>query len=211
MSQSAVAPSPLVRSEITGVILAGGRSTRMGGEDKGLIQVGERPLVEHVIRAMRPQVSDLLISANRHLDRYRAFGLTVVTDLVDGNCGPLAGIASAMKVARTTWILAVPCDSPFIGRDLAARLYEASVGDSGDGAVACSAPGRIEPVFALLRRALLPSLLEYLGAGERKVERFYSRHPITTVDFSDEPTMFANLNTPEDVVTASEQLAKRPS
>ncbi len=192
---------PAIRSEITGVVLAGGRATRMGGEDKGLIRVAGRTMVEHVLRAMRPQVSDLLINANRNLDRYRELGVTVVSDFVEGYCGPLAGMASALKVARTRYVMTAPCDSPFLSADLATRLHQALIEDGALIAVADSG-GQLEPVFALLDRSLLPSLLAYLEAGERKIDRWYAQHRMTTVDFSDRPEMFLNLNTPEDIVAA---------
>lgn len=194
---------PRIRSEITGTILAGGRGTRMGGEDKGLLRIGERTMVEHVIRALRPQVSDLFINANRNLEQYRAFGLTVVTDFIDGYCGPLAGVASAMKVARTPWLLVVPCDSPFICASLARRLHTAAIAENAEIAVARSTPDQLEPVFALIQRALLPSLLDYLQAGDRKVDRWYAQHLMTTVEFSDFPAMFLNVNTPDQVRAAN--------
>lgn len=199
---------PVVRSEITGVVLAGGRATRMGGEDKGLLRVAGRPMVEHVLRALRPQVSDLLINANRNLERYREFGVTVVSDFIEGYCGPLAGMASAMKVARTAYVLTAPCDSPFLSEDLAARLHRGLVRDGARIAVADSGE-RLEPVFALLDRTLLPSLLAYLDAGERKIDRWYAQHPMTRVDFSDEPGMFNNLNTPEELAAAEATMQAR--
>lgn len=199
---------PVVRSEITGVVLAGGRATRMGGEDKGLLQVAGRPMVEHVLRALRPQVSDLFINANRNLDRYREFGVTVVSDFIEGYCGPLAGMASAMKVARTAYVLTAPCDSPFLSAALAARLHGGLVRDGALIAVADSGE-RLEPVFALLDRTLLPSLLAYLEAGERKIDRWYAQHPMTRVDFSDEPGMFRNLNTPDELAAAEAMIQAR--
>lgn len=211
MSTQPSTSTPLLRSEITGVILAGGRATRMGGGAKGLVEVGGRTLIEHVIRAVRPQVSDLLINANQDLERHRSFGLTVVTDFIAGYCGPLAGVASAMQVARTPWVLVVPCDAPFVGRSLAARLHEAVSSSRSRGAVACSAPSRVEPMFALLHRDLLPSLLDYLQGGERKVESWYSRNALDRVDCSDDALMFMNLNTQEDVRAAAERLASLAS
>ncbi len=199
---------PVVRSEITGAVLAGGRATRMGGEDKGLLRVAGRPMVEHVLRILRPQVSELLINANRNLERYREFGVTVVSDFIEGYCGPLAGMASAMKVARTAYVLTAPCDSPFLSEDLAARLHRGLVRDGARIAVADSG-ARLEPVFALVDRSLLPSLLAYLESGERKIDRWYAQHPMTRVDFSDEPGMFSNLNTPQELAAAEAMLQAR--
>jgi molybdopterin-guanine dinucleotide biosynthesis protein A len=110
-----------------------------------------------------------------------------------------------MKVARTPWLLVVPCDSPFICSTLASRFYTAAASVSAEIAVAKSAADQLEPVFALIRRALLPSLLAYLEAGDRKIDRWYAQHAMTTVDFSDFPAMFLNVNTPEDVRAANLQ------
>lgn len=195
-----------IRRDITGVILAGGRATRMGGEDKGLIAVAGRALIETVILALRPQVSDLLINANRNLDRYRACGLPVVTDMLEGYCGPLAGMASAMRVAKTPYILSVPCDSPFIAPDLAVRLH-AGLKDNDAAIGVADSGGRLEPVFALIDCNLLESLLAYLESGERKIDRWYALHPMTAVDLSDHAEMFLNLNTPEDLAMAEARLA----
>ncbi len=197
---------PQIRRDITGVILAGGRATRMGGEDKGLIAVAGRTLIETVISALRPQVSDLLINANRNLERYRACGLPVVTDMLEGYCGPLAGIASAMRVAKTPYILSVPCDSPLIAPDLAVRLH-AGIKDNDAAIGVADSGGRLEPVFALIDCNLLQSLLAYLESGERKIDRWYAMHPMTAVDLSDHAEMFLNLNTPEDLAAAEARLA----
>ena len=194
------------RSQISAVILAGGRATRMGGVDKGLIEVRGRPMVEHVIAALRQQAADLFINANRNLDAYRQFGYPVLMDMVDGYCGPLAGMASAMRVAKTPWLLTAPCDSPFVPVDLGARLFQAITKNNAQIAVADSG-GRLEPVFALIDCSLLPSLLDYLDSGERKIDRWYAMHPMVRVDFSDRPETFRNINTPEDVADVERQLA----
>jgi molybdenum cofactor guanylyltransferase len=195
-----------IRSQTTGVILAGGRATRMGGDDKGLIRVSGRTMVEHVVRALRPQVSDLLINANRNQDRYREYGLPVIADYIEGYCGPLAGMASAMKIARTRWLLTAPCDSPFVSEDLAARLH-ARIAETDAQIGVADSGGQLEPVFALIDCALLPSLVAYLQAGDRKIDRWYEQHRLVTVDFSDRPEMFLNLNTPQDLVLAESRLA----
>lgn len=199
-------PSP--RSHIGAVILAGGRATRMGGVDKGLVEVNGRPMVEHVIAALRQQAADLFINANRNLEAYRAFGYPVLMDMVEGYCGPLAGMASAMRVARTPWLLTAPCDSPFIPTDLGVRLFEAAAKGDAQIAVADSG-GRLEPVFALIDCTLLGSLLDYLDSGERKIDLWYARHPMVRVDFSDRPETFLNLNTPEDVAGVERQMAEK--
>ena len=114
-----------VRPPDVAIVLAGGQARRMGGRDKGLLPFAGRPLVEWAIESLAPQVSTLLISANRNLDAYGAYGFPVVADLEQGFQGPLAGILSAMRAARTAWILTLPCDGPQPPPDLGARLAQA--------------------------------------------------------------------------------------
>lgn len=180
---------------ITGVVLAGGRGSRMGGEDKGLVLLNGRPMVEHIIVRLRPQVSEILVSANRNQERYAAFGVRVVPDLIEGYQGPLAGIASGMRTATTSYVVTVPCDSPLIGADLVARLGQALSRERAEVAVAHDG-SRTHPVFLLLERALLPSLTKFLEAGERKIDRWFAQHRVATADFSDCPEAFLNVNDP---------------
>ena len=194
-------------TDITAVILAGGQARRMGGTDKGLIEVNGRPMVDYVACALRPQVNELLISANRHLDEYAALGkCRVISDNHEGFVGPLAGMASAMAYCQTRFLLAVPCDSPLIADDLAQRLYLAL--DKNETDISTVHDGeRLQPVFALLNRALLPSIINYLDAGERKIDKWYESQGFAIADFSDEPNMFLNINTPQERDQLENQLA----
>lgn len=185
------------RREITAVILAGGRARRMGGKDKGLIQLDGRPMVAHVMAALRPQVGELMINANRNLDRYAEFGYRVITDAVGDFSGPLAGVASALQSSRTRYILTVPCDSPLMPDDLVARLY--STLRSRDAEIAVAHDGeRMQPVFSLLPRNLADSLLGFLAEGERRIDRWFTYHKTVTADFSDKADTFLNVNTDEE-------------
>ena len=182
----------------TGVILAGGRATRMGGRDKGLLQLAGKPMVEWVMAALKPQVADIIINANRNLDAYAAYGYRVVSDKLHGFCGPLAGIASSMESASTPYIVTTPCDSPLVPLDLAHRLYQALHVNRAEISVAHNGE-RLQPVFALLTCTLSNSLLNYLEAGERKIDTWYSRHKLAIVDFSDSVDAFININTPAEI------------
>jgi molybdopterin-guanine dinucleotide biosynthesis protein A len=182
---------------ITGVILAGGAARRLGGQDKGLWPFAGRPLIEWVIAALAPQVDTLLISANRNLEHYAAYGLPVVADLAPGFQGPLAGVRSAMQAARTDWIVTLPCDGPYPAPDLVARLVQALRDQGADLAVATDGR-RMQPVHALLPVALAADLDAFLGTGERKPTLWYARHRIALADLSERLGCFANLNTPED-------------
>jgi molybdopterin-guanine dinucleotide biosynthesis protein A len=189
----------------TGVILAGGRATRMGGRDKGLLQLAGKPMVEWVMATLKPQVADIIINANRNLDTYAAYGYRVVSDKLHGFCGPLAGIASSMESASTPYIVTTPCDSPLVPLDLAHRLYQALHINRAEISVAHNGE-RLQPVFALLTCTLSSSLLDYLAAGERKVDTWYSRHKLAIVDFSDSTDAFININTPAEIQAVESRL-----
>lgn len=197
--------SPATRSSVTGVILAGGRAQRMGGRDKGLLPVAGKPMIARVIARLKPQVASLVINANRSQEAYAAYGHPVVPDLLEGYCGPLAGMASAMRAAPTAYILSVPCDSPFVPVDLLQRLGRALEEDAAEIAVAHNG-ARMQPVFALVACGLLPSLLGFLEAGERKIDRWYATRRTAVADFSDQPEAFLNLNTPEDIEAVEARL-----
>lgn len=188
------APAP--RPPITGLVLAGGASRRMGGVDKGLLPLSGRPLVEWVLSRIRPQVDAVLISANRNEAAYAAFGHPVLRDLIPGFPGPLAGILRGLESAPTDLVLVVPCDTPFLPDDLTARLADAL----GDGALAVPvAGGRPQNAICLLKRDLAPDLAAFLAEGGRGVEAWQRRHRRVLVDFEDEASFFANLNSPDDL------------
>ncbi|MCG8324823.1 MAG: molybdenum cofactor guanylyltransferase [Thiotrichales bacterium] len=191
--------SPIVNNEITAVILAGGRARRMGGEDKGLIKLNGRPMLEYIIEALQSQAGRLIINANRNISRYREYGIPVVQDETADFQGPLAGIASAMRISTGSYLLTVPCDSPYLPQDLGNRLGTALIDHAADISVANNGE-RLQPVFALLKTALLDSLENYLQRGERKIDLWYKQHRIIEVDFSDNPEAFLNINTPEDIL-----------
>lgn len=184
-------------TEVTGVILAGGRGRRMGGLDKGLLHFRGRPLVAWVLDALAPQVGAILINANRHFDRYGALGHPVVSDPAPDFQGPLAGLLGAMRAARTPWVLTLPCDNPMPPRDLRTRLARALVATGGELAVA-RVGGRLQPVYLLAGVGLAASLDAFLAGGERRAERWLTGHRLAVADFDDRPEGFLNLNTPDD-------------
>ena len=184
-------------SDITGIILAGGRGTRMGGRDKGLVALAERPLVAHVVDRLRPQVETIVISANRNRERYADLGYPVVADATTDFSGPLAGIAGAGAAAQTAWLLVTPCDTPHLPADLAERLLAACVAQHRPLAVAHDG-ARLQPLFLLLQRGLLVDLDAFLTGGGRAVYRWLDSQQPAQADFSDCPAAFGNLNAPAD-------------
>jgi molybdopterin-guanine dinucleotide biosynthesis protein A len=189
---------------ITGLILAGGAGRRMGGADKGLLPYMGRPLVAHVIERLAPQVDRLMISANRNIEDYRAFGYPVLLDgpgYATGDYpGPLAGLAAGLAACPTPWLLACPCDCPALPPDLAARLLAAVTAGGGAALAVATVEGRIQPTFQLCRRESLPSLNAFLAAGNRRVGGWCREMAAIEVPFPDHGA-FANINSPEDLAT----------
>jgi molybdenum cofactor guanylyltransferase len=191
------------RTGTTGLVLAGGRGSRMGGVDKGLQELGGRPLVAHAIERLAPQVATVVIAANRHLDDYARFGAAVRADDDASFAGPLAGLATAFAHLDTEWLVTVPCDSPLLPLDLVARLGAAvdAAGERYRAAVACTIEDREllrHGVCALVHRSLGPSLFAYLAAGERRVERWLLAQAAVDVVFDDREA-FVNVNTPDEL------------
>jgi molybdenum cofactor guanylyltransferase len=150
-----------------------------------------------VIEALVPQISRILINANRNRMTYATYGYPVITDEFDGFQGPLAGFVSAMAAVTTPWITTLPCDGPFPAPDLVERLCAALAGQDAEIAVATDG-NRVQPVYALLPVALAPSLREFLASGERKIDRWYARHQVALADLGDRPKGFININTAAD-------------
>ena len=199
------------REAVTAVILAGGRGSRMGGVDKGLVEIAGRPMVEHVLAAVEPQAAAVVINANRSNELYGRYGHPVIADRLDGFQGPLAGMASALASAGTEFVLAVPCDSPLVTRALGPRLHAALEGKNANVAVAHDGE-RMHPVFVLLRRAARPGLEDFLTRGERKIDRWFAEEATVVVDFSDLPEMFLNVNREADRSRLESRLASaRPA
>lgn len=187
------------RTEITGLILAGGRGRRMGGRDKGLLPLGGRRLIEQVVAQLKPQVGALLINANRHLDAYSTLGYPVVADSGDDDyMGPLAGFLAGVRALRTPYLLTVPCDGPRLSTDFAQRLARAMLLTGADVAVAASGQ-RLQPVYTLMSRSIERSLQAALQDDRRKVEDWIRANRWIAVDFRDSPQQFTNINTLDDL------------
>jgi molybdopterin-guanine dinucleotide biosynthesis protein A len=185
----------------TGVVLAGGRGTRMQYADKGLLPFAGRPLAARVLDALRPQVARLLISANRNLERYAALGVPVVPDTIPGFQGPLAGMLAGLRHAGTDWVLFAPCDALYLPENLAQRLHAAL---PANGTSAYAAAGSSNAMYAccLLHRSLAGEIETALLDGRRSVRDFLAACGAIAVDFPDWPRHLRNANTPDDLVRA---------
>lgn len=180
--------------QVTAVILAGGRGMRMGGLDKGLLDYQGKTMVAHVLERIKPQVSQVIINANRNLQTYQQLGLPVATDNNSLFDGPLAGFQAGLKYTETDWLLTVPCDSPHLPLDLCEQLSQAVNHSNALMAIARSASGD-HPVFCLFHRSLSADLDAFLIDGQRRVSSWQARHIPVFVDFEDEQA-FTNINHP---------------
>lgn len=185
---------------ISALILSGGRATRMGGVDKGLVQFLQKPLIQHVIERLAPQVDEILINANREINQYQTLGYAVLEDDIENFAGPLAGFSLGLQHAKYDYLLTVPCDSPFLPLNLSQRLMAALLEHEADIAVATS-NGNTHPVFCLCKKSVCHSLAAYLELGERRVSAWQKKQKYIEVDFGDYNDAFVNLNTLEDLAT----------
>ena len=187
-------------NRITGLILAGGRGSRMGGVDKGLQPFRGAPMVMHAIMRLSPQVGTIIINANQNLGPYEGFGLPVWPDQLSGFEGPLAGLQTGLSHCETEYLVTAPCDSPFLPEDLVARLGAALSGGA-DLAVAVTGEGETRqphPVFCLMKASVLPHLTAFLQDGGRKIEKWYRSLDFVEVHFPDEAA-FRNINTLDEL------------
>lgn len=191
----------LARAQSVGaVVLAGGRARRFGGQDKGLILLGGKPLAGWVICRLRPQVDSLVLSANRNLEAYATLG-RVVIDEIPGQPGPLAGIHAGAKGLDCAWVLAVPCDAPFLPPDLVSRLHTGAL-DAGVDAVYAADERQAHYTVLLLRRPLTAGIPAFLAAGGRRVQDWLAQLKARPVLFRDDPYAFFNINTPAALALA---------
>jgi molybdopterin-guanine dinucleotide biosynthesis protein A len=196
-------------TDVTALVLAGGLGRRMGGEDKGLVDLAGRPMIEFVLDALRPQVGRVLINANRNLERYAAYGHTVVADRHQGFLGPLAGVLSGLEESGSRYLLTAPCDAPLVAGDLATRLRRVCVESGADLAVASDGK-RLQPVFMLLDGQVRPGLEAFLAGGGRKIDVWFQSLNCAVADLSDRPECFININDPDQRQRAEALLLSHP-
>ena len=189
-----------MQSSVTGLILAGGKGSRMGGVDKGLQAFRGKRLVDHVYERLAPQVGGIIINANQNHEEYKTFGVRVVSDAIGGYAGPLAGLHAGLSVSKRPFLASVPCDSPFLPLDLIERLYQ-RIDETGAELAVAKTGEQPHPVFSLMRRGVLDHLTDFLKDGGRKIDAWYATLNVVEVAFNDEPEAFSNINTREELHT----------
>lgn len=192
----------ITTADITGIILAGGRGSRMGGSDKGLQNFRGMPMAMQTLLRLSPQVGELMINANRNLSAYESFGVPVWPDSMPDYAGPLAGFLTGLERCETPYLLTVPCDTPLFPLDLAQRLAQALESEGAEIAMAAAREEdgqlRTQPVFCLLKRELMESLVRFTQGGGRKIDAWTAQHRTAVVPFDqpgDAPQAFFNANT----------------
>jgi molybdopterin-guanine dinucleotide biosynthesis protein A len=189
------------RQDITGLILAGGRGSRMGGVDKGLETHLGVPLAMHALLRLSPQVGHMMINANRNLGAYEAMGVPVWPDSIPDYAGPLAGFLTGLERCETPYLVTVPCDSPQFPEDLVERLALGLEAEGAEIAIAATREeGRLQvhPVFCLMQASLMESLMRFTAGGQRKIDRWTTLHRVVEVVF-DDADAFVNANTPAEL------------
>ncbi|WKT00087.1 molybdenum cofactor guanylyltransferase MobA [Gallibacterium salpingitidis] len=186
-----------MNENITAVILCGGKAQRMNGADKGLQLLMQKPLYQWVYQAIAPQVSEVIINANRSIEQYAKSQLPVITDQLTGFLGPLSGMLTGLQHAKSDWVLFVPCDTPYLPVNLveklaAARLTNTQVVYATDGK-------REHPTCCLLHRSLIPALSTYLQQGHRRVLGFLQQQAYQTANFADQKNSFININSVDEL------------
>ena len=189
------------KQDITAVILAGGRSSRMGGSDKGLQNFHGTPMALHALLRIGSQVGYSIVNANRNLSAYESFGADVWPDGSDDFSGPLSGFVVGLERCETPYLLTAPCDTPFFPQDLAPRLWHGLTMADADIAMAAQA-GHTQPVFCLIKHEMLETLLGFMKSGGRKIDAWTATQKTVIVHFDevgDDPKAFANANTLEEL------------
>lgn len=184
-------------------MLAGGKASRMGGQNKGLIKLAGKTLIEHVMDRLDPQLTNRFISANEAISEYESLGYPVVQDVIPGQLGPLAGIYTTMQVAKKDWLLVVPCDVPLLPLDYAERML------NHDGSVKAYVAfdgERQHSGCCLLHHSLQADLQQALEQNHLAVHHFLTEHDAQQVDFSDHCQAFININTPEQLEALEENV-----
>ncbi|MEJ6005405.1 molybdenum cofactor guanylyltransferase MobA [Paucibacter sp. AS339] len=195
----------IAASDITGLVLAGGRGSRMGGVDKGLQNYQGVALALHALMRLSPQVGECIINANRNLSAYESFGAAVWPDSLPDFAGPLAGFMAGLEHCETPYLVTVPCDSPLFPEDMVARLAAALEAEQADLAMVVThelidgeTRRQPQPVFCLMKASLLESLVRFTQSGQSKINAWASQHRCARVLF-DDGQAFANANTLDDL------------
>ena len=194
--------------DVTALVLAGGQARRMGGQDKGLVELQGKPMIQHIVEQISSQCGALVINANRNHEQYEKPGYPVISDELEDYQGPLAGMLAGLKAVQTRWMITLPTDGPFVESNYVEKMTGA-IESSGNQIAVAQGQDRLQPVYVLLDRNLAPKLEDYLANGERKIDRWYDTVGYTSVPWPDTSKMFINVNSPDDLDAAESLLDQK--
>ena len=184
------------KKQLTALILAGGKSSRMEGNDKGLLQINNKYIIQYLHSLAEKFCADVLVNVNKNVDRYNSFGFNTCEDLITGFQGPLAGMYTGLQKSKTEYLITLPCDGPFINESYFKKMIlldkESDINVAFDGK-------RLQPVYCLIRKGMSKSLESFLQSGERKIDKWFDSYSIHHVDFSNNEDLFININSEEDL------------
>ena len=196
----------LYDKNLTVLILAGGKGTRMKGADKGLIKVHGKYVIEYLISMARKYSPNVFVNANRNISFYKELECNVVKDVLKDYQGPLAGIYSGLLQVQTNYLITLPCDGPLISDEYFTKMLESPMTDK----IKCACCNdRLQPVYALIPTKLIGALKEFLDDGERKIDKWYNQCGLEIVDFSHNPEIFINVNSEEELLQYENEIRKR--
>tara|TARA_B100001750_G_C15478270_1_gene583872 strand:+ start:730 stop:1335 length:606 start_codon:yes stop_codon:yes gene_type:complete len=183
------------KKQLTALILAGGKSSRMEGNDKGLMRFNDKFLIQHLHSLAERFCSNVLVNVNRNFNEYKRFGFNICKDLISDYQGPLAGMYTGLEQTNTDYLITLPCDGPFINESYFKKMV---LLDKGFDINVAFDGNRIQPVYCLLRKDLRKSLKSFLESGERKIDKWFDLCSVNSIDFSKNEEMFVNINNKEE-------------
>jgi len=182
---------------LTVVILAGGRGSRLGGQDKGLLEWQGKPFIEHILQSIAPVAKNIMINANRNAEVYQQYGYPVISDDIDDYAGPLAGMLAALRSAKTEYVMTVPCDAPSTTPAMIDQFCDVHEKQHQKLYVAGTDDG-LQPVYAMIHTSLIENLAQYLADGHRKTQGWLKDNDAVVIHFDQQVTSFLNINTEDE-------------
>ena len=194
------------KTDVTAIILAGGKSERMNGEDKGLLMINNDLIIKKLYALSKNYSTEVYVNANRNIDQYRDMGFKVWEDIIPGYQGPLAGMYTSLENSNTKYILTLPCDGPLVNDEYFNRMLnntnnQTKLRSAHDGV-------RIQPVYSLISKDLLVSLKSFMDTGQRKIDKWFESCELELIDFSDNKNIFININREADLIEYKEIINK---
>ena len=198
--------SKIEKNQLTTIILAGGKSSRMGGNDKGLLEINGKYIISYLNKLSLKFSKNVLINANRNIEKYESMGLKTCSDILPDYQGPLSGMLTGLTLADTEYVITLPCDGPFVTEDFFKKMMDM---EESDDINVASDGDRVQPVYALIRKNMINNLNNFLKTGQRKIDKWYANCHVKEIDFSDNKEIFVNINDKEEIEAHKNNIIKK--